>query len=114
MIGTSLSHYRITSQLGVGGMGEVYRAHDSRLGRDVAIKVLPAAFDQDPQRVARFQREARLLAALNHPHIASIHGFEQHEGKHLLVMELVEGETLQERLGRGRLPMREALEMCKQ
>jgi eukaryotic-like serine/threonine-protein kinase len=85
VIGTSLNHYQITAQLGVGGMGEVYRARDSRLGRDVAIKVLPVAFDQDAERVARFQREARLLAALNHPHIASVHGFEEHDGKYFLV-----------------------------
>jgi serine/threonine protein kinase len=77
MIGTSLSHYQITGKLGEGGMGEVYRARDSRLGREVAIKVLPASFDRDRERLMRFEREARLLASLNHPHIASIHGFEE-------------------------------------
>lgn len=114
MIGTSLSHYQITSQLGVGGMGEVYRARDSRLGRDVAIKVLPASFEQDKERLKRFEREARLLASLNHPHIASIHGFEQHEGKHFLVLELIEGESLDQRLRRGPLPLRETLVIGKQ
>ncbi len=74
MIGTTLSHYQITSQLGVGGMGEVYRARDSRLGREVVIKVLPVSFEPDKERLKRFEREARLLASLNHPHIASIHG----------------------------------------
>ncbi len=114
MIGTSLSHYQITGQLGVGGMGEVYRARDSRLGRDVAIKVLPVSFEQDKERLKRFEREARLLASLNHPHIASIHGFEQHEGKHFLVLELTEGETLDQRLRRGPMPLRETLEIGKQ
>jgi serine/threonine protein kinase len=114
MIGTSLSHYQITGKLGEGGMGEVYRARDSRLGREVAIKVLPASFDRDRERLMRFEREARLLASLNHPHIASIHGFEEWEGKHFIVLELIEGETLDERLRRGPLSMREALEVCQQ
>ena len=92
--GTKLGPYRITSLLGVGGMGEVYRAHDSKLGRDVALKVLPAAFQADPDRLARFEREARALASLNHPNIATIYGLEQHEGVHSLVMELIDGVTL--------------------
>jgi serine/threonine protein kinase len=114
MIGASLNHYQITGQLGVGGMGEVYRARDTRLGREVAIKVLPASLDQDPQYVARFRREARLLASLNHPPIASIYGFEEHGGKHFLVLELVDGETLDSRLSGGPLSVSETLEVSKQ
>ena len=105
MIGSILTHYRITAKLGEGGMGEVYRATDSRLGREVAIKVLPASFSRDPESLARFEREAKALAALNHPHIAGIHGFEADRGTHFLVLELVEGETLSERLRRGPLPL---------
>ena len=97
-----------------GGMGEVYRAHDRSLGRQVAIKVLPEEFFADPERLARFEREAKLLAALNHPNIAAIHGLEEAEGKRFLVLELVEGETLPERLDRGPLPIDEALEICRQ
>ncbi|HEY9467373.1 MAG TPA: serine/threonine-protein kinase, partial [Vicinamibacterales bacterium] len=96
--GTRLGPYRITSVLGIGGMGEVYRAHDSKLGRDVALKVLPAPFQADEQRLARFEREARALAALNHPNIATIYGLEQHDGVHSLVMELVAGMTLHDRI----------------
>ena len=92
--GTQLGPYRITQVLGVGGMGEVYRAHDSKLGRDVALKVLPAAYQSDADRLARFEREARALASLNHPNIATIHGLEEHAGVHSLVLELVEGATL--------------------
>jgi serine/threonine protein kinase/Tol biopolymer transport system component len=92
--GTQLGPYRITHVLGVGGMGEVYRAHDSKLGRDVALKVLPAAFQADAGRLARFEREARALASLNHPNIATIHGLEQHDGVHSLVMEVIDGATL--------------------
>jgi serine/threonine protein kinase/Tol biopolymer transport system component len=94
--GTQLGPYRIANLLGVGGMGEVYRAHDHKLGRDVALKILPAAFRSDSERFARFEREARALAALNHPNIAMIHGLEEHDGIHALVLELVEGETLAE------------------
>ena len=114
MIGKTVSHYRILDKLGAGGMGEVYRAHDMRLERDVAIKVLPEAFAKDAERLARFQREAQILAALNHPHIASIHGLEDADGTPWLVMELVEGITLTERLGRGPLPVKEALELARQ
>lgn len=96
MIGQSIAHYRIIEKLGQGGMGEVYRAHDNKLGRDVAIKTLPQEFSRDPERVARFQREARLLASLNHPNIAAIHGLEESGGISFLVLELVEGQTLAE------------------
>src|SRR4051812_19924561 len=114
MIGSSLIQYRITAKLGEGGMGEVYRATDTRLGREVAIKVLPASLSSDPQSLARFEREAKALAALNHPHIAAIHGFDADQGTHFLVLELVEGETLSERLRGGALPLKEALTLSRQ
>jgi serine/threonine protein kinase len=114
MIGSTLAHYHITSHLGSGGMGEVYQAVDSRLGRNVAIKLLPAAFAQDHERAARFEREARLLASLNHPHIAAIHGLEVAGGRHFLVMELVDGETLADRIARGGMPVNEALGIAVQ
>ena len=98
MIGQTLGHYRITEKLGQGGMGEVYRAEDTNLSRQVAIKVLPDEFSHDAERLARFEREAKLLASPNHPNIAAIHGLEEHEGKRFLVLELVEGQTLSERL----------------
>ena len=91
MIGQTIGHYRIEEELGAGGMGKVYRATDSKLGRQVAIKFLPEAFAKDPDWLGRFEREARLLAALNHPNIAAIYGFEEAEGVHYLVMELVPG-----------------------
>jgi eukaryotic-like serine/threonine-protein kinase len=97
--GTKLGPYEITGAIGAGGMGEVYRARDAKLGRDVAIKVLPEAFARDAERMARFQREAKLLASLNHPNIAAIYGFEDSGSTHALVMELVEGPTLAERIG---------------
>ena len=97
-IGQRIGSYEIRSLLGVGGMGEVYRARDTKLERDVAIKILPSAFAADPERLARFEREARLLASLNHPHIGAIYGFEECDGCPGLVLELVEGETLAERL----------------
>jgi serine/threonine-protein kinase len=109
MIGQTLGHYRIEEQLGAGGMGVVYRATDSKLGRQVAIKVLPEKFAQDPERLARFEREARLLAALNHPNIAAIHGLEESGGVHYLVLELAPGKTLE-----GPLPVEEALQVCRQ
>jgi eukaryotic-like serine/threonine-protein kinase len=99
--GTRLGPYEIVTLLGVGGMGEVYKAHDTRLKRDVAIKVLLEAFAQDPDRLARFQREAELLATLNHPNIAAVHGLEQTEGVTGIVLELVEGDTLADLIGRG-------------
>jgi serine/threonine-protein kinase len=114
MIGTRLGHYEITSHLGSGGMGEVYQAADVKLGRSVAIKVLPEAFSHDVERVARLEREARVLASLNHPNVAGIYGFEEHSGRHFLVMELVPGETLEERIQRGAIPLHEALTLAKQ
>jgi Tol biopolymer transport system component len=114
VIGQNLAHYKITAALGAGGMGEVYRATDTKLNRDVAIKVLPAEVAQDSQRLDRFRREAQLLAALNHPNIASIYGLEEAEGKPFLALELVEGEDLQERLERGAVPVDEALEIAEQ
>ena len=98
MIGKSLARYSITAQIGKGGMGEVYQATDTKLGREVAIKVLPEEFARDADRIARFQREAKLLASLNHPNIAAIHGLEEADGTHFLVLELVEGQTLAERI----------------
>ena len=114
MIGQTLSHYKITDKLGEGGMGEVYRAEDTTLKREVAIKVLPGQFTQDGDRLARFEREAQLLASLNHPNIAAIHSFEHSDGVHFLAMELVEGETLAQRVAKGPLPLEEALEVCRQ
>lgn len=93
--------YEILELTGAGGMGEVYRAHDSRLGRDVAMKILPAVFASDPDRLARFEREARVLASLNHSNIATLFGIEQAEGVQALVLELVGGETLEERIRAG-------------
>jgi len=114
VIGQSLAHYKITAALGAGGMGEVYRATDTKLNRDVAIKVLPAEVAQDSERLARFRREAQLLAALNHPNIATIYGLEEAKGKSFLVLELVEGEDLKEHLERGAVPVDEALEIAEQ
>src|SRR5437867_8051669 len=105
MIGTKLAHYEITSHLGSGGMGDVYQATDSRLGRSVAIKFLPEAFSHDSGRVARFEREARVLASLNHSNIAAIFGLEESGERKFLVMELVSGETLAERITRGPVPV---------
>ncbi len=112
--GTTLGPYEIVAPLGAGGMGEVYRAKDTRLDRDVAIKVLPEMFSRDPEREARFQREAKVLASLNHPNIAAIYGFEEHETKRFLVMELVEGETLSQRLKAGNLATEDTLNIGKQ
>jgi eukaryotic-like serine/threonine-protein kinase len=102
--GTKLGSYEITGVLGAGGMGEVYRARDSKLKREVAIKVLPDGFARDAERIARFQREAEVLASLNHPHIAAIHDVQELNQTRFLVLELVEGETLADRIGRGPLP----------
>jgi len=108
--GTRIGVYAVQGLLGKGGMGEVYRAHDSRLGRDVAIKILPAAFTSDPDRLARFEREARVLASLNHPNIATIHGLEEAGPTRAIVMEMVDGETLATRVGRaGALPLADVL-----
>src|SRR5262245_45537821 len=114
MIGTKLAHYEITTHIGSGGMGDVYQATDTKLGRSVAIKFLPEAFSHDTERVARFQREARMLASLNHPNIAAIHGVEEIDTRHFLVMELVPGETLADRINRGAIPIDEALPIAKQ
>jgi serine/threonine-protein kinase len=114
MIGQSISHYKVTAKLGAGGMGEVYQATDSKLGRDVALKVLPEAFAQDAQRMARFSREAQLLASLNHPNIAQIYGLEESGGVRALAMELVEGLTLAERIAAGPVPLEEVLPMARQ
>src|SRR5438128_5463480 len=112
--GTKLGPYDIVAPLGAGGMGEVYRARDTRLNRDVAIKILPEAFAADPERLARFTREAQTLAALNHPNIAHIHGLEESGGIRALVMELVEGEDLAQRIARGAMPLDEALPIAAQ
>src|SRR5215468_7692089 len=114
MIGSKLAHYEITTHLGSGGMGDVYQATDTKLGRSVAIKFLPEAFSHDTERVARFQREARVLASLNHPNIAAIYGAEEIDSRHFLVMELVSGETLADRIKRGAIPIEEALPIAKQ
>ena len=112
--GTRLGPYEITAQIGVGGMGEVYRATDTKLKRDVAVKVLPSHVAADPERLARFQREAEVLASLNHPTIAQIHGLEKSAGTIALVMELVEGPTLADRIAQGAIPVDEALPIAKQ
>ncbi|MBN1570279.1 MAG: protein kinase [Acidobacteria bacterium] len=114
LIGKTLGHYQITSQLGKGGMGEVFQAKDQKLGRDVAIKVLPEEFARDADRVARFQREAKLLASLNHPNIAAIHGLEESGGTDFLVLELVDGETLADRIKAGPIPVEESLKLALQ
>src|SRR5262245_2832386 len=112
--GTHLGPYEILDLLGSGGMGEVYRARDTKLKRDVAIKVLPEAFAQDADRLARFQREAHLLASLNHPHIAAIYGLEESNTLSALVLELVEGPTLADRIAQGRIRLDEALPIAQQ
>src|SRR3989442_5408836 len=106
----NIAHYRITAKLGEGGMGEVYRATDTKLGREVAIKILPESFAHDRDRMARFAREAQVLASLNHPNIAAIYGVEERA----LVMELVEGPTLAERIAKGAMPLEEALPIARQ
>jgi len=112
--GTRIGSYEILAAVGAGGMGEVYRARDAKLGRDVAIKVLPASFARDAERMARFEREAKVLASLNHPNIATIHGLEDSNGAHALVMELVEGPTLADRIATGPIPVEEALRIARQ
>src|SRR5580698_9455543 len=108
-VGTCLGPYKILAPIGAGGMGEVYKAHDTRLDRDVAVKVLPEALARDPERLVRFEREAKVLASLNHPNIAQIHGLEESGGIRALVMELVPGQTL-----KGPLPVETALDYAKQ
>ena len=113
--GAQLGPYEILGLIGAGGMGEIYRARDGRLQRDVAIKILPPAFATDPERLARFEREAQLLGSLNHPNIATIHGVEQSaDGLHALVLELVDGPTLADRIAQGPLPLDEALPIARQ
>src|SRR5438093_3031913 len=113
-IGTQLGCHEITALLGKGGMGEVYRARDLKLKREVAIKILPEEFSLDPERVSRFEREAEVLASLNHTNIAAIHDLQESNGSRFLVLELVEGETLADRIARGALPLDEALGSAKQ
>ena len=111
MIGKTLAHYEILSKLGEGGMGEVFRARDTQLSRDVALKILPQELASNPERAARFEREAITLASLQHPNVASIYGYQQADGETFLVMELVEGEDLAERLNRGAIPIDEVAEI---
>jgi serine/threonine protein kinase len=112
--GIRLGVYEVTTQIGEGGMGQVYRTRDTKLNRDVALKILPDAFANDPDRLARFRREAQVLASLNHPNIAHIHGLEESGGVSALVMELVEGEDLAQRIARGAIPFDEALPIARQ
>src|ERR671937_601351 len=112
--GVRLGPYEVSAEIGAGGMGEVYRATDTRLKRQVAIKVLPESLSADPERLARFQREAEVLASLNHPNIATVHGLEKSDGTLALVMELVEGPTLADRIARGAVPLQESLPIAKQ
>ncbi len=112
--GTRLGPYEILSALGAGGMGEVYRARDTRLKREVALKVLPEGFSQDPDRLARFQREAELLATLNHPNIAAVYSLEEADGVTGIVLELVDGETLADVIARGPIPLADALPLARQ
>ena len=112
--GTRFGVYEITAAIGAGGMGQVYRARDTKLDRDVALKILPELFAGDPDRLMRFEREAKTLASLNHPHIAQIHGFEQQGPTSALVMELVEGDDLSQRIARGPIPLDEAVPIARQ
>ena len=112
--GTRLGVYEVVASIGAGGMGQVFRARDTKLDRDVAIKILPEAFAHDADRLARFQREAKTLASLNHPNIAGIYGLEESGGMTALVMELVEGDDLSQRIARGAIPLDEALPIAKQ
>src|SRR5215471_7194848 len=113
-IGQQLGSYEITSLLGAGGMGEVYRARDVKLKRDVAIKIIPEALAAEPERISRFEREAELLASLNHANIAIVHDFQQAERRQFLVMELVEGDTLADRLKHGPLSLEDSLDAARQ
>src|ERR1700682_4368770 len=112
--GTRLGSYEILSALGAGGMGEVYRARDTKRGRDVALKILPDAFASDPDRLARFQREAQVLASLNHPNIGGIYGLEESNGIRALLLELVQGPALADRISLGPIPIDEALPIARQ
>ena len=112
--GTTLGPYEVSAKIGEGGMGEVYRARDTKLDRDVALKVLPHAFTDDPDRLARFEREAKVLASLNHPNIGGIHGLEESDGIRALVLEYIEGPTLADRIKQGPIPVDEAVPIAKQ
>jgi eukaryotic-like serine/threonine-protein kinase len=112
--GIRLGAYEVVTAIGAGGMGEVYRAHDTRLGRDVALKLLPEQFVHDAERVARFKREAQVLASLNHPHIGAIYGLEESGAQQFLVLELIEGESLDKRIATGALPIDDALAVARQ
>ena len=112
--GSRLGAYQVLSKLGEGGMGQVYRAHDTKLGRDVAIKIMPASVAGDPDRLARFEREAQAVASLSHPNIVAVFEFGAHEGQPFVVMELLEGETLRERLSSGPMPARKAIDAAIQ
>ncbi len=112
--GSTLLNYRLVEKIGEGGMGEVWKAADTTLGREVAVKFLPAAFASDPERLARFEREARVLASLNHPNIAGIYGLHEAGGLHFLAMELVPGEDLAQRLARGAVPLGETIDIARQ
>src|SRR5262245_56886280 len=114
MIGQRVAHYSITAHLGSGGMGDVFQATDTRLGRNVALKFLPEIFAHDPARASRFEREAKTLAALNHPNIAALHGLEESDGRGFLVMELVPGQTLEQWIHRQPKPLDEALAVARQ
>ena len=113
-VGSRLGHYDVTALIGHGGMGRVYQATDTTLNRQVALKILPEAFATDPGRLARFQREAQVLASLNHPNIAQIHGIEEADDTRALVLELVEGPTRADRIAQGPVPVDEALPVAKQ
>ena len=112
--GRTIGQYVVNALIGQGGMGEVYQARDTKLDRDVALKVLPEAFTSDPDRLARFEREAKVLASLNHPNIGTIYGLEEAEGVRALALELVEGPTLADRIKQGPIPLGEALPIAKQ
>ena len=111
--GARLGPFEVVAALGAGGMGEVYRARDTKLGRDVAIKILPTIFMRDPERRARLEREAHMLAALNHPNVGAIYGFEESGDVGALVLELIEGPTLADRLAEGPLPVTDALGIAR-
>jgi serine/threonine protein kinase len=113
-LGSRIAAFEVVSLIGQGGMGEVYRATDTKLGRDVALKILPASFTTDPERVARFRREAQVLASLNHPHIGQIYGLEESNGTQFLVLELIDGESLDGRIARGPIPVEESFDIAKQ
>src|SRR5688572_18543762 len=112
--GVRLGPYEVVSAIGAGGMGEVWKARDTTLGRDIALKILPDSFARDPERLSRFKREAQILASLNHPNIAAIYGFQEADGEQALVLELVEGPTLADRIAQGPIPIDEALPLAKQ